>query len=123
MRLGLRSEFWPARLPTLPKTRRYVAWAAARNGRLITGLTAVTPRSTTRIPRPSTHPPRGMSVNRPAPIAAAPTTMPTSPSTSRRWIDVSGRAMSSRSAWTGEIRVVRRAGSHAAAIVTTTPTT
>ena len=64
-----------------------------------------------------------MSVNSPAPIAAAPTTMATSPISSRRWIDVSGSAMSSRSAWTGAIRVVRRAGSHAAAMVTTTPTT
>ena len=123
VRRGLRREFWPARFPTVPNTRRYVAWAAARNGRLITGLTAVTPSSTTRIPRPSTQPPRGTSVNSPAPIAAAPTPMPTSPSSSRRWIEVSGSAMSSRSACTGAIRVVRRAGSHAAAIVTRTPTT
>ena len=55
VRRGLRSEFWPARLPTVPNTRRYVAAPAARNGRLITGLTAVTPSSTTRIPRPE-HP-------------------------------------------------------------------
>ena len=123
VRRGLRSEFWPARLPTVPKTRPYAACASARNGRLITGLTAVTPSSTTRMPRPSTQPPRGTSANRPSAMAVAPTAIATTPSSSRRRIDDSGSAMSSRSAWTGAIRVVRRAGSHAAAMVTTTPTT
>ncbi len=54
VRRGLRSEFCPARLPTLPKTRRYAVCAAARNGLLITGLTAVTPSRTTRMPPPRT---------------------------------------------------------------------
>ena len=35
VRRGLRSEFWPARLPTGPKTRRFAAAASLRNGRLI----------------------------------------------------------------------------------------
>ncbi len=43
------------------------------------------------------------------------------PSSSRRRTDDSGSATSSRSAWTGAIRPVRRAGSQAATIVTTMP--
>ena len=67
------------------------------------------------------QPPRGTSPNSPAPIAPAPTTIAAAPTRSLRWIDASGSAMSSRSACTGAMRVVRRAGSQAAAMVTTTP--
>ena len=38
-----------------------------------------------------------------------------------RFLDDSGKATTSPRAWTGMIRPVRRAGSHAATIVTTTP--
>ena len=113
VRRGLRSEFWPARLPTVPNTR------------------AVRPPGPRAQERPADHRAgrrhaeqddedaaadaasrrAGTSVNSPAPSAAAPTRdAARRPSSSRRWSEVSGSAMSSRSACTGAIRAVRRAG-------------
>ena len=94
-----------------------------RNGRLITGLVAATPSRIARTPPPTCQPPCGRSRNRPATRAQRRRrAISATPSTSRRWSDDSGSATSSRSAWTGAIRPVRRAGSQAAAMVTTTPT-
>ena len=54
-------------------------------------------------------------------MAPSPATVNAVPSAKRHRIDDSGSATTSPSAWTGMIRPVRRAGSHAAAIVTATP--
>ncbi len=56
------------------------------------------------------------------PSTTAPAATSPMPSQNRRRSELSGRAMSSRIACTGAIREVRRAGSQAAATVTTTPT-
>ena len=84
--------------------------------------------------RPAGSPARPAPTHQPL-CGTAPTNRPTSgqrdadarsaraPSSSRRRTDDSGSATSSRSAWTGAIRPVRRAGSQAATIVTTMPMT
>ena len=76
-----------------------------------------------RIPPPTNQPGRGTASIRPAASAPPPASIITTPATSRRRSDDSGIATSSRIAWMGAIRPVRCAGSHAAARVTTMPTT
>ena len=88
----------------------------------MTGLAAVTPSRIASTPAPVCCAPYGSDENSPMPSAVTPTTTSTTPNQNRRCRDSSGNAMSSRIAWTGAIREVRRAGSHAAATVTTSPT-
>ncbi len=87
----------------------------------MTGLAAVTPSRIASTPAPVCCAPYGSDENSPMPSAVTPTTTSTTPNQNRRCRDSSGNAMSSRIAWTGAIREVRRAGSHAAATVTTSP--
>ena len=122
VRRGLRSEFWPASCPIGPKSFASAAPVARRNGRPITGLAAVTPSSTASTPAPTHHPLCGTApTNRPITASGMPSAISAIPSSRRRRTDDSGRATSSRSAWTGAIRPVRRAGSQAATIVTMIP--
>ena len=124
VRRGLRSEFWPARLPTRaedPRVRR--RGPAPGTGLLITGLIAATPSRIARMPPPICQPPCGRSAKSPsAEHDEAERDQERAATRSRRRSDDSGSAMSSRIAWTGAIRPVRRAGSQAAAMVTSTPT-
>ncbi|CAB4710572.1 unannotated protein [freshwater metagenome] len=124
VRRGLRREFWPARTPTVPKVRAYADRASSSSGRLSTGLAAETPSRMASTPAPTHHPPCGTSTTSPRPTTSASRPAPASatPSPNRRRSELSGSATSSRSACTGAMRAVRRAGSQAAAIVTTTPT-
>ena len=122
VRRGLRSEFWPASCPIGPNSFASAAPVARRNGRPITGLAAVTPSSTASTPAPTHHPLCGTALtNRPITASGMPSAISAIPSSRRRRTDDSGRATSSRSAWTGAIRPVRRAGSQAATIVTMIP--
>ena len=53
VRRGLRSAFWPARLPTARNTTAYSQRASASRGRHTIGAAAVTPRRTARMPPPT----------------------------------------------------------------------
>ena len=90
-------------------------------GRPTNGLSIATPRKTASAPIPTQRMPAPPT--RPAAIAAIPSASTTAPAMARRCRDATGRAMSSRMAATGGIRVARRAGPTAATIVTTIPTT
>src|SRR3954453_1493697 len=110
VRRGLRSEFWPARLPTVPNSLRYTTAAADTIGRLITGLAAATPSSTPRMPTPTHQPPDGTSANSPVSIAPPPARISAAPPPSRQRRAASGIATSSRSAAIGGIFAERLAG-------------
>ena len=123
VRRGLRSEFWPASCPIGPNSRASAAPVARRNGRPITGLAAVDAQQHGQHagadpPARCAGPRRRTARSR---ASGMPTAISATPSSRRRRTDDSGSATSSRSAWTGAIRPVRRAGSQAATIVTTMP--
>ena len=74
------------------------------------GLADATPRSTASTPPPTKASGLGTSSTSPKQRETSPKPPSSAPSATRRRMEVSGSAMSSLSAYTGEIRPVRRAG-------------
>src|SRR6516162_4863704 len=118
VRRGFRMAFSRASVPATPRTRGSGQPTIRENRREIVGPSMATPTNTAKAPSPTAL---TLDPDRPCAIRTPPTTPVATPKTTRRfdWADVS-RAVSRRASM-GATLAARRAGSHAAATVTTMP--
>ena len=120
VRFGFRALFWRAIVPVTPRNFSAGLPNSNATGRAITGPSVMVPEKTNRIPRPS-HLLLTPLVT--ATIDAAPNAMRTSPKIVRRRVSATTSIAVSRIAANGGTLPARRAGNHADATVTMSPTT
>ena len=120
VRFGLRALFWRAMVPVTPRNFSAGLPNSNATGRAITGPSVMVPEKTNRIPRPS-HLLLAPLVT--ATIVAAPRAIRIRPNSERRRLRATISIAVSRIAASGGTFPARRAGNHADATVTMSPTT